>query len=106
MFEPSKTPFVDIRKFSVLRFYKSLNDPEVSPAPGIPARKSTSTVLVLQNQTKELEIFIGLFFPESGERVLYHSTPFHLELLSERLSEAQGFSEQMGFILEDKNFSK
>ncbi|MDB5038908.1 MAG: hypothetical protein JWQ35_2436 [Bacteriovoracaceae bacterium] len=106
MFEQISEVFIHTPKYKILHLYHSLNEPLISPADGLPVQTATATLLVMQDLQKSIEIFIGLFFPDSGKRILYKAPIFQIELLSDRITQAQAFVEQMGFLMDNKNFDK
>src|SRR5262245_44198660 len=101
MFKKANEEFIDLTKFSVVDLFHSLNEPFVSAITGQAVSPARASILVCQSRTSLLEIFIGLFFPQSGERVLYSAFPFPPEQMNDRTSEAEAFVSQMGFMMED-----
>jgi hypothetical protein len=106
MFEPAAETFVDLKKVTMVHLYHSLNAPSVSMGDGLPPLEAKAHLMVVQPKARFFEIVIGLFFRESGRRVLYKREPFPCEALEPKLSDAQAFVEQMGFIMDNVNFER
>ncbi len=106
MFEQLKDSFVDTKKKRLLHIYQSLNEPMVSVIAGESAQPARAFILVVQPSSGYIEVFVGLFFAGILKRVLYSTSPFQVELYSDKLNAALDFSEQMGFIMDNLNFDK
>ncbi|MBN8555714.1 MAG: hypothetical protein J0L93_09735 [Deltaproteobacteria bacterium] len=105
MFNLMKEEFVDLAKLSLVHVYQSLNQPQVSPGQGMVAQSASAFLMVCRNSPTVIEIFIGLYFSEANQRVLYHSTPFPAEVVEEKIAEAEAFVGEMGFLMDNLHFS-
>lgn len=106
MFEQSQESFIDLKSTTVVHLYHSLNEPTVSVGDGLPPQVAKAHLLVTQSKPRIFDISIGLFFPETSKRVLYKMPSFQVELLNEKLGEAEAYAEQMGFIMDNTKFER
>lgn len=106
MFERVSEEFIDSKSTKVIHLYHSLNEPSVSIGDGLPPQMAKAHLLVTQSKPRVFDITIGLFFPETSRRVLYKISSFQVDLLGEKISEAEGFAEQMGFIMDNTNLER
>jgi hypothetical protein len=105
MFEIAEKVFIDLHKLALVHVYQSLNQPQVSPGQGLVSQSAQATILVLRNSPTIIEIFVGLFFPDSNNRILYKSGPFQAEIVEEKIAEAEGFVGEMGFLMDNLHYS-
>lgn len=101
MFEQVATAYLDLEKKTLVHLYKSLNQAQVSPGPGMVSQPASSFIFVFRNSPNEFEVSVGLHFSESGQRVLYKTPGFAPETVNEKVSEAEGFVGEMGFLMDN-----
>ncbi|TVQ79880.1 MAG: hypothetical protein EA369_03780 [Bradymonadales bacterium] len=104
MFELSSPPFVDLQKEKLLQLYQSLNQPVLSPEPGLPAETAQAYFILSLGQGEKLHLYIGLCFLDSSHRILYKSEAFSDEEMVNCLVEAESFVGEMGFMMDDLHF--
>lgn len=105
MFDQLADTFLDLSKKSLLHLYKSLNQAQVSPGPGLVAQPASAFIFVLRKTATDFEVLVGLFFLESRQRVLYQVPPFAAEVVNEKVTEAEGFVGEMGFLMDKVRLS-
>lgn len=104
MFERAAQDYVDLTKYSIIHLFESTNEPLISLSAGKATARARAFVLAAQSRPNSLEVFIGLYFPESRERVLSVSEPFAPERVREQIGEAEAYLGQMGFIIESVDY--
>jgi len=104
MFELCSQNYVDLKKFTVMHLFQSLNQPHLSPEPGLPAEPSQAFFIVSEAATEKIRLFVGLCFLNSSHRILYGTTDFVAEDTPERLAQAEAFVGEMGFLMDDLHF--
>lgn len=105
MFKQIPETFIEFSKQHLVHLYQSLNQPHISPGAGLVAQPATAHLLVFQTSPAEIVIFIGLFFPESQQRVIYRMDAFSPEFLAENLAQAEAFVGEMGFMMDNLRLS-
>jgi hypothetical protein len=104
MFEPSSTGFIDLKKCEILHVFQSLNQPVLSPEPGLPAELSQAYFVISENHQQKVSLAVGLCFLQSSHRILYEVAGFTAEEIPERLVQAEAFVGEMGFMMDDLHF--
>lgn len=91
-------------KEQVVVLYQSLNQPNLA-IPGRKAGPATATVLGLRGPAG-FAVFVYLYMPQSGEVAIYvpSNGTVPAELFASEESEALGFVESMGFMMDNVNF--
>lgn len=105
MFEQITRSFVDLNERALVHVYKSLNQAQVSPGPGMTALSATAYIFVFRNSTSESEIRVGLHFTENDQQVVYEMPMFQPELINEKMGEAESFVSEMGFLMDNTHYS-
>ena len=100
MFDLLTDPFVDLKRQNLIHLFQSLNQPQVSPGVGLGAQAAEGYLMVFQIE-KQMSIYVGLYFRESSQRILYYSGLFSPDVLEEKLSSAESFVGEMGFMMDN-----
>jgi hypothetical protein len=104
MFDAIEEVSLDPKKYQLVHLFQSLNQPQISPGAGLVAQTANASLMVVKSSAKGMEIFVGLFFPDQDQRVLYHMPVFSSELIEEKLSLGEAFLGQMGFLMDNMHF--
>jgi len=104
MFEQLTEENIDIKKMNLVHLYQSLNQPQISPGPGLSPQQAEAYMMVLMLTNRKMAIYVGLFFAQSNKRVLYMEGPFSNEALEAHMTEAESFTSEMGFLMTNLNF--
>ena len=105
MFEPQAQTFIALKDQRIISLYQSVNEPRISPQPDVSAEPAQCSFFVLETDQDRMMIGIGLFFPQSEYRILYKTQAFAAEELAERISMAEAFAGEMGFMMRDRHVS-
>jgi len=105
MFKEAPYSSIDLKKRNLAHLYVSLNQPQISPHTGGSPESASGNILVIEERPGEVTVFIGLLFLRTKERLLYTSEAFNSELLADRLSEAETFAHEMGFMMDNTNIA-
>ena len=105
MFEPQAQTFIALKDQRIISLYQSVNEPRISPQPDVSAEPAQCSFFVLEADQDRMMIAIGLFFPQSEYRILYKTQAFAAEELAERISMAEAFAGEMGFMMRDRHIS-
>lgn len=105
MFESLADTFIDLQKNQILGLYQSLNQPQISPQPGVAAEPATCFFILMEAGEERLLLYVGLHFFSSSHRVLYRTSAFLPEEVPEKLEQAEAFAGEMGFMMDDLHFS-
>lgn len=104
-FERLESPFIDPKKLRLIHLYQSLNQPQVSIDSDQAPEPALAHFIMAEAGEEQLYLFIGLFFLNSDERVVFQDGPFSPEDSPEKLAEAEAFAGEMGFMMDDLYFS-
>jgi len=69
------------------------------------AQPALAYLMIFRSGPAQLEIFVGLFFSETCQRVLYYMPSFPSEMIGEKLGQAETFLSQMGFLMDNVHFT-
>lgn len=105
MFDQITDDFIDLKRSQLIFLFHSLNQPQISPGPGLAAQAAEAYTAVLQTLNQQMTIYVGLFFAQTNKRVLYRIGPFQSELLEAQMTEAEAFTSQMGFLMTNLNYN-
>ncbi len=99
MFEAISETSIDLKKSNLLHLYHSLNQPQISPGPGLSAQNAEAFGFVIQHTPRSVSIYVGLFFPQAQKRILYRSGPVKMEAVESEMAEMEAFTGDMGFLM-------
>lgn len=105
MLSESSRAHVSLESHQIIHLYRSLNEPHISPGPGHSPEAATAHLAAVLGPEKKAQIFVGLFFPLSKERMVYETEAFLPAKLKEFMEEAESFVTEMGFMLDNTNYS-
>ncbi len=103
MFEQMKDSYIEMADRQLVHLYRSLNEPAISMTAGSQATPARGYMMVFKAQ-KKIQIFVGLYFPQTKERMLFESKAFPAEQLHDNLSQGETFLSDMGFLVDNTHF--
>lgn len=103
MFEALDRDFLEAKTDRLVAYYHSLNQPRISPPSGGAAGPASAHTMVFQ-EGGALHVFVGLFFPEANQRVLYRLDSDLAERVPEALAACEAFTGEMGFLMTNTKF--
>ena len=95
--EKSGKNYLDLTERKLTHLYRSVNQLQLSPGREKPAEVVEAYILIFQEKPDVSSIYVGVFFTESLERILYRMNSFASNVVNERLEKAENFAEKMGF---------
>lgn len=104
MFEQMNDEFIDMKKLSLIHLYHSLNQPQISPGVGLSPQQAEAYTMVFMTLSRQMMVYVGLFFAQSNKRVLYCQGPFTPEVLESQMVDAESFTSEMGFLMTNLNY--
>lgn len=104
MFERRSDHFIDIKDKTLLALYQSLNQPQISPEPGVVPEMAQAFFVAIEMEDHATRLFVVLHFLESNNLIVYQTEAFKKEKLSEVLSQAEAFAGEMGFMMDDLHY--
>ncbi len=106
MFDLLKESFIDLGTQTLLHLYHSLNQPQISPGVSKKVQAAEAYMMVLQASSTKATVYIGLYFNDDEQRVLYSSGLFSMDQLEHQISQAESFLGEMGFMMDNLYYSK
>ena len=95
-----------VSREQIVTVYASLNKPAIA-VPGKAAQEVQAFIVGVRNPNGHFTLFVYLFLTQSREAVVYvdhDRLQLSPEIYAEAESDAQGFVESMGFMLDNMNF--
>lgn len=104
MFVVSEKSFIDPLKCPILQIYQSINESKISPGDSRAPEFAIAGFLLVEEDEEKLKLYVGIYFRESSERILYESAAFKPEESAEILVQAEAFVGGMGFMMDDLRY--